>query len=209
MWSCNECVHLWCNVSRCSLTVSVGRFVRLPSHETSFNLGHLLPPAHSLPLGTLFYLCPWPAATTHMHTHTHKTDKQQMWSHTMRMQGVFIMFKVHHKYLMAELRRTYICIKVKRVDEGVDKIFRRTRLRQSQIWVRLWRAVTKREVRRARTSDDEVERYILAQLRPVGTSVPVLAFYLFICTQVPALKNACLFNTANTRRRALQIKSHS
>lgn len=119
------------------------------------------------------------------------------------------MFKVHHKYLMAELRRTYICIKVKRVDEDVDKIFRRTRLRQSRIRVRLWRAVTKREVRRARTSDDEVERYILAQLRPVGTSVPVLAFYLFICTQVPALKNACLFNMAHTRRRALQIKLHS
>lgn len=88
------------------------------------------------------------------------------------------MFKVHHKYLMAELRCTYICIKVKRVDEDVDKIFRQTWLRQSRIWVHLWRAVTKREVRRARTSDDEVERYILVQLRPVGTSVPVLAFYL-------------------------------
>lgn len=119
------------------------------------------------------------------------------------------MFKVHHKYLMAELWRNYICIKVKRVDEDVDEIFRRTRLRQSRIWVHLWGAVTKREVRRARTSDGEVERYILAQLRPVGTSVPVLAFYLFISTQVPTLKNACLFNMANTRRRALPIKSHS
>lgn len=186
-----------------------GLFSCLP-HETSFNLGHLLPPARFLPLGALFYLCPWPAAAPHMRTHTHNTEKQQMWSHTMRIQGVFIMFKVHHKYLMAELRHAYICIEVKRVDERwVDKIFGRTRLRQSRIWVHLWRTVTEREVRRARTSDDEVERYILAQLRPVGTSVPVLAFYLFICTQVPALKNACLFNMANTRRRALQIKSHS
>lgn len=55
----------------------------------------------------------------------------------MRIQEVFIMFKVHHKYLMAELWLTYICIKVKRVDEDVDKICRRTQLRQSWIWVYL------------------------------------------------------------------------
>lgn len=87
---------------------------------------------------------------------------------------------------MSELWLICICIKVKRVEGDANKILRLTQLGQSWIWVYLWRAVKKRAVMRARRSENEVKRYILAQLGPVGTSVPTLALYLFICIQVTA-----------------------
>lgn len=87
---------------------------------------------------------------------------------------------------MSELWHTRICIKVKRVEGDTNKIFRLTVFGQSWIWIYLWRAMKKREVSRAWKSENEVKRYILAQLCPVGTSVPTLAFYLFICIQVTA-----------------------
>lgn len=41
---------------------------------------------------------------------------------------------------------------------------------------------------RARRNENEVGKGILAQLCPVGRSVPMLALYLFICIQVTAYK---------------------
>lgn len=43
----------------------------------------------------------------------------------MRIQGVFIMFKAHRKYLMAELWCSHICIRVKR---------RRTHMEMKYTW---------------------------------------------------------------------------
>lgn len=115
----HTCDVMLAGVASLCLSAALFSCVPHPPNPRRLNLtrGICCPLPISCPLSPLFYLCPWPAAASATYTNTHtgtRRGKQQMWTHTMRIQGVFIMFKAHHKYLMAELWCSHICIKVKR-----------------------------------------------------------------------------------------------